>query len=261
VLPQTAGDADQRVHGKAAIGRLAARWKGTDARSAEVCCSAVRRWDESGPAPAHPMSHATVPPCRKPIRRVAPASTTVATPAPREGWEPPTAGRCAGRRALRAEPEGSVSKPNVRAKKAAVLPLSGKPPGSAPTRSKTQLDKGAKGRTAMRKIALDLGARETTYCEVQDGKVVDRGTVREIASLVAVLGPERPPATVAFEAGRQAWFVHDLLVGWHNEVIVVDTTRVKQLGVGQQARPTHDSCARRCHSGSWRRTLSGCVTP
>ena len=91
----------------------------------------------------------------------------------------------------------------------------------------------------MRKIALDLGARETTYCEVQDGKVVDRGTVREIASLVAVLGPERPPATVAFEAGRQAWFVHDLLVGWHNEVVVVDTTRVKQLGVGQHGRKTN----------------------
>ena len=91
----------------------------------------------------------------------------------------------------------------------------------------------------MRKIALDLGARETTYCEVQDGKVVDRGTVREIASLLAVLGPERPPATVAFEAGRQAWFVHDLLVGWHNEVVVVDTTRVKQLGVGQHGRKTN----------------------
>jgi len=183
------------------------------------------------------MPPATVP-CRKATRR-APASAPVTTPAAREGWEPPTATRRAGRRALRAVPERSVSKPTVRAKKAAVLPLSGKPPGSAPTRSKTQMDKGAKGRTAMRKIALDLGARETTYCEVQDGKVVDRGTVREIASLVAVLGPERPPATVAFEAGRQAWFVHDLLVGWHNEVVVVDTTRVKQLGVGQHGRKTN----------------------
>ncbi|HEU4580773.1 MAG TPA: transposase, partial [Polyangiaceae bacterium] len=106
-------------------------------------------------------------------------------------------------------------------------------------RSKTQINKGAKGRTAMRKIALDLGAKETTYCEVRDGKVVDRGTVREMASLVSVLGPERPPATVAFEAGRQAWFVHDLLVDWHNDVIVVDTTRVKQLGVGQHGRKTN----------------------
>ncbi len=90
----------------------------------------------------------------------------------------------------------------------------------------------------MRKVALDLGAKKITYCEIESGHVVRRGTVSEIASLRAVLGPDQPPATVAFEAGREAWFVHDLLVEWHNEVVVVDTTRVKRLGIGQHGRKT-----------------------
>lgn len=90
----------------------------------------------------------------------------------------------------------------------------------------------------MRKVALDLGAKKVTYCEISAGQVVGRGTVSEIASLRSVLGPEQPPATVAFEAGRDAWFVHDLLVEWKNEVVVVDTTRVKQLGIGQHGRKT-----------------------
>lgn len=90
----------------------------------------------------------------------------------------------------------------------------------------------------MRKVALDLGAKKVTYCEISGGQVVRRGTVSEVESLRSVLGPEQPPATVAIEAGRTAWFVHDLLVGWDNEVLLVDTTRVKQLGIGQHGRKT-----------------------
>lgn len=90
----------------------------------------------------------------------------------------------------------------------------------------------------MRKVALDLAAKKITYCEISKGQVVGRGTVSELLSLRSVLGPEQPPATVAFEAGREAWFVHDTLVEWNNEVVVVDTTRVKQLGVGQHGRKT-----------------------
>lgn len=90
----------------------------------------------------------------------------------------------------------------------------------------------------MRKVALDLGAKKITFCEISDGHVVQRGTVSEIASLRAVLGPEQPPATVVFEASREAWFVHDLLVEWDNQAVMVDTTRVKRLGIGQHGRKT-----------------------
>jgi transposase len=43
---------------------------------------------------------------------------------------------------------------------------------------------------------------------------------------------------VAIEACREAWFVHDRLVEWGNEVVVVDTTRSRQLGIGQHGRKT-----------------------
>jgi transposase len=43
---------------------------------------------------------------------------------------------------------------------------------------------------------------------------------------------------VAIEACREAWYVHDLLKGWGNEVLLVDTTRSRQLGIGQHGRKT-----------------------
>ncbi len=90
----------------------------------------------------------------------------------------------------------------------------------------------------MRKVALDLGARKTAYCEVRDGKVVQRETVTTVHSLDSLLGPGQPPAVFAIEACREAWHVHDLLTGWGNEVVLVDTTRSRRLGIGQHGRKT-----------------------
>jgi transposase len=90
----------------------------------------------------------------------------------------------------------------------------------------------------MRKVALDLGAKKTTYCEVADGRVVQRTTVTHVESLEPLLGSEQPPATVAIEACREAWYVHDVLSSWGNQVLLVDTTRSKQLGVGRHGRKT-----------------------
>jgi transposase len=90
----------------------------------------------------------------------------------------------------------------------------------------------------MRKIALDLGVRKTAYCEVRGGAVVQRATVTSVESLASLLGPEQPPAVVAIEACREAWHVHDLLRSWGNEVVLVDTTRSRRLGIGQHGRKT-----------------------
>lgn len=90
----------------------------------------------------------------------------------------------------------------------------------------------------MRMVALDLGARKTTYCELSQGQVVHRATVSELETLHPLLGPDQPAAKVAIEACREAWFVHDLLVEWGNEVVLVDTTRSRQLGIGQHGRKT-----------------------
>jgi transposase len=88
----------------------------------------------------------------------------------------------------------------------------------------------------MRSVGLDLGKKEVAYCEVRDGKVVARRTVRSLSELDDVLGPLSAPAVVAFEACREAWHTHDVLTQQGHRVLLIDTTRVKRLGVGQHGR-------------------------
>jgi len=111
-------------------------------------------------------------------------------------------------------------------------------PSGTPTRSEGATKTGAKERSTMRNVALDLGAKKTTYCEVRDEQVVQRATVTSVETLRSLLGPDQAPAKVAIEACREAWYVHDLLTGWGNRVLLVDTTRSKQLGIGQHGRKT-----------------------
>jgi transposase len=90
----------------------------------------------------------------------------------------------------------------------------------------------------VRNVALDLGAKKIAYCEVAGGRVVERRTVRALVELRTLLGPNTAKARVAIEACREAWHVHDELVGWGHEVLLVDTTRVAKLGIGQHGRKT-----------------------
>jgi transposase len=88
----------------------------------------------------------------------------------------------------------------------------------------------------MRNVALDLAVRKISFCEVKDEQVVQRRTVSRLDALEDLLGQETPAARVAIEACREAWHVHDRLTGWGHEVLIVDTTRVRQLGIGHHRR-------------------------
>ena len=88
----------------------------------------------------------------------------------------------------------------------------------------------------MRSVGLDLGARHIAYCEVSDGVVMRRASVRRFEELEPMLGPESPAAQVAFEASREGWHVHDVLARWGKQPVMLDTTRVPQIGVGQHGR-------------------------
>jgi len=90
----------------------------------------------------------------------------------------------------------------------------------------------------MRIIGLDLGGKKTCFCEVRDGKVVGRVTVRSIEQLVDVLGPNTPKARVLYEACREGWYVHDKLQSWGHEPWMLDTTRAKQVGIGAHGKKT-----------------------
>jgi transposase len=88
----------------------------------------------------------------------------------------------------------------------------------------------------MRSVGLDLGVRHIAYCEVKDGKVVDRGAVRSFSQLASRLGPKSAAAEVGFEACREGWHVHDTLKKWGHKPRMLDTTRIRQIGVGQHRR-------------------------
>ena len=86
----------------------------------------------------------------------------------------------------------------------------------------------------MRTIALDLSATAIEWAEAKDKEIVNGGRVPSLQELAAVLGEE--PVRVAFEACRESWHVFATLEGWGHEPLMVDTTRVRQLGVGHHGR-------------------------
>ena len=94
----------------------------------------------------------------------------------------------------------------------------------------------AQGRSVMRSVGLDLGVRHIAFCEVKHGEVVDRGAVRSLSQLASRLGPKFEPAVVGFEACREGRHVHDVLEQWGNVPRMLDTTRIRQIGVGQHRR-------------------------
>lgn len=89
----------------------------------------------------------------------------------------------------------------------------------------------------MRTVALDLGGRITDFCEVAEGGVIRRGVIKSTGQLRQLLGPQA--ARVAFEACREGWHTARLLESWGHEPVMVDTTRVKQLGIGQHGKKTN----------------------
>lgn len=114
------------------------------------------------------------------------------------------------------------------------------PPGDispdTPARSEAQT-LGAKGRTTMRSVALDLGSK-IAFCEVRDGVVIGRTTVRRIQELDRELGAGTQPARVAFEACREGWYIDRFLRQWGHQPMMIDTTRARALGIGQHRRKT-----------------------
>lgn len=132
------------------------------------------------------------------------------------------------------EQERDVQPPDRRV--TSLPPIADAPDTPACSKAQDARRLGAQRRLVMRSVGLDLGARHIAYCEVVDGKVVDRTAVKSLSQLASRIGPNTPPARVAFEACREGWHVHDKLKSWGHEPLMLDTTRVRQLGVGQHKR-------------------------
>jgi transposase len=106
--------------------------------------------------------------------------------------------------------------------------------GATP-RSETQKEMEAKGESTVRSVGLDWGSR-ISFCEVSGRQVIQRATVRGLQELERFLGPGTPKARVAIECCREGWYVVDRLRQWGHQPELVDTTRVKQLGIGHHRR-------------------------
>jgi transposase len=90
----------------------------------------------------------------------------------------------------------------------------------------------------MRIVGLDVGSKKHSFCEVRDQRVIKRMTARGLGELEEVLGAQTSAARVALEACREAWHIASVLRSWGHEVVLVDTTRVRQLGIGAHGRKT-----------------------
>jgi transposase len=88
----------------------------------------------------------------------------------------------------------------------------------------------------MRMVGLDLGVRKISLCEVSGQKVVCRATVEGVSGLERWLGPGTSRARVVFEACRTAWHVHQQLLDWGHEPVMLDTTRSRGYGIGGRGR-------------------------
>lgn len=87
----------------------------------------------------------------------------------------------------------------------------------------------------VRHVGIDMG-KLSHLCELRQGLVSLRASARSVQELQLLLDPNKGRARVVFEACREAWYLSDLLTAMGHEVWVVDTTRVRQLGIGQHKR-------------------------
>jgi transposase len=87
----------------------------------------------------------------------------------------------------------------------------------------------------MRNVALDLGNR-ITYARAEGGAIVERAVFNSLDEALSLLGRGTSPAKVVIEASREAWFVHDTLTSWGHKVVIADTTRVREVGIGHHRR-------------------------
>jgi len=94
-------------------------------------------------------------------------------------------------------------------------------------------------RPTMAKIGIDLGKKRSDVCVMETAEgVSERFQMATTRAAWAREFARRPRSTVAIEACRESGWVYEELTKLGHEVVVVDTTRVRALGVGQGRRKT-----------------------
>ena len=110
---------------------------------------------------------------------------------------------------------------------------------SGPQRVRGHKYSGVKGATTVRKIALDLGLRKTVLAERCDGEV-QLMQFGSMAKLKAHLKGNVAKTEVAFEACSSGWALAKWLREQGHVPVMVDTTRVADIGIGRHGRKTDE---------------------
>jgi hypothetical protein len=91
----------------------------------------------------------------------------------------------------------------------------------------------------MDQIGIDLGKKRSDVCVMSAVTTVsERFKCDTTRATLTERFARRPTAQIAIEACRSSGWVHELLTGLCHTVVVVDTSRVRQIGVGHGRRKT-----------------------
>jgi transposase len=91
----------------------------------------------------------------------------------------------------------------------------------------------------MTNVGMDLGKKQSELCVLDErDTVTERGRVRTQREALTKRFANVPPCRIAIESCRDTGWVFDHLTALGHEVVVVDTTRARALGIGQGRRKT-----------------------
>ena len=91
----------------------------------------------------------------------------------------------------------------------------------------------------MKKVGMDLGKRQSDVCVLdEEGNIEQRCRIKTSRKSLSRLLANREECEVAIESCRDSGWVHDHISGLGHEVVVVDTTRARTIGIGLGRRKT-----------------------
>jgi len=91
----------------------------------------------------------------------------------------------------------------------------------------------------MKKVGMDVGKRQSDCCVFDEtGAIVERFKVRTRQEALSAKFANREKCLIGIESGRDAGWLHAHLTGLGHDVMVLDTTRSRAIGIGGGGRKT-----------------------
>ena len=110
----------------------------------------------------------------------------------------------------------------------------------------------------MKKVGIDLGKRQSDCCVFDEsGAIVERFQVRTRREALSARFANRERCVIGIESSRDAGWIYEHLTSLGHEVLVLDTTRSRAIGIGAGRRKTD----RRDAEAIGRALVSGTAKP